>query len=292
MNRPSNIEAVRSIQGFNAYVLANQAVELTMVPDLGARIISLKDRRTGREWLWHPAKTLKLFKNRPFDDFAASPLVGMDECLPTIQPCAWGGRQLADHGEVWSQPWQFQESAGGRNALVVSLRLKHSPFHFKRTTQLNGSEVRFNYELTNLAAVEEKFVWSLHPLLRLRPGDELELPGSTRQLFNGNAWIDSVDSAIPGNGCAKVFAHPIRVGRAAIRNRQQADRLEFIWNPNENQALGLWLTRGGWHGHHHFAIEPTNAGDDSLAVAAGRNRCGIVAGGATVSWKLSLRVGT
>src|SRR5262249_40492057 len=46
---------VRTIQGFKAYVLTSERVRITVVPELGARIISLKDLQTGREWLWHPA---------------------------------------------------------------------------------------------------------------------------------------------------------------------------------------------------------------------------------------------
>src|ERR1039458_10375594 len=92
----------QQLQGFAVHVLGNDGVELAMVPELGAKIISLKNLRTGREWLWHPHDSLRLFKNQPLDDFAASPLVGMDECLPTILPCSWRGRQLPDHGEVWN----------------------------------------------------------------------------------------------------------------------------------------------------------------------------------------------
>jgi hypothetical protein len=53
----------------------------------------------------------------------------------------------------------------------------------------------------------------------------------------------------------------------------------------------LWLTRGGWHGHHHFAIEPTNGNHDSLAVAAGGKHCGNIAAHGALAWKLSLRLG-
>jgi hypothetical protein len=97
---------------------------------------------------------------------------------------------------------------------------------------------------------------------------------------------------IPENNSAKVFAQPVIEGLAGIRNRLTGDRLEFIWNPAENDTLGLWLTRGGWHGHHHFAIEPANGDNDTLALAAGRNRCGIVPAADSVSWQIRLRVGS
>jgi galactose mutarotase-like enzyme len=291
MKAPTNQLVTRQLQGFNVYVLGNEEAELSVVPELGAKIISLKNRRTHREWLWHPKDDLRLFKNQPCDDFSASPLAGMDECLPTILPCVWRGRDLPDHGEVWNQPWQVDDDAGQNGILTTSIQLKTSPLVFKRTIELRGNEIRFDYQLSNISAAEEHFVWALHPLLRLAAGDELDLPDSTRALFNGETWVDAITSAAPKKNCAKVFAYPVQEGRAAIKNEAQGDRLEFVWDPVENNALGLWLTRGGWHGHHHFAIEPTNANHDSLVVAADHNRSGAVAGNSSVTWQILLRVG-
>src|SRR5438445_361846 len=107
MNVVGNQCAVRGEQGFEVFILSNQEVELAVVPELGARIISLKDVRTGREWLWHPAGRRKLFRNRTGDNFERSPLVGLDECLPTIAPCSWQERDLPDHGEVWAAAWSL-----------------------------------------------------------------------------------------------------------------------------------------------------------------------------------------
>jgi len=283
--------ATRQFQGFTVYVLANETVELSVVPELGAKIISLKNRRTHREWLWHPKAGLRLFKNRLHDDFSSSPLVGTDECLPTILPCVWQGRDLPDHGEVWHRPWQVDADAWQNGGLATTIPLGISPLVFQRTIELHGNEIRCRYQLSNLSTTEEHYVWALHPLLRLVAGDDLELPSSTRALFNGENWIDTPASAAPPKNCAKVFACPVREGWAAIKNETQGDRLEFAWDPVENNALGLWLNRGGWHGHHHFAIEPTNANHDSLVVAAGRNRSGAVPANGSVAWQLRLRVG-
>src|SRR5258705_9650731 len=102
---------VRSIQGFKAYVLTSGQMQIIAVPELGARIISLKDLRSGREWLWHPNGGRKLFRNGSGDSFEKSPLVGMDECFPTIAPCSWRDRDLPDHGEVWSAAWTVDDDA-------------------------------------------------------------------------------------------------------------------------------------------------------------------------------------
>jgi hypothetical protein len=79
---------------------------------------------------------------------------------------------------------------------------------------------------------------------------------------------------------------------AAIKNQYAGDRLQFEWSPMENDTLGLWLTRGGWHGHHHFAIEPTNASADTLDLAAEQNHRGVVPASDAVTWQIRLRVGS
>jgi len=282
---------VRDQQGFAIRVLANEKVELAVVPELGARIISLKNVCTQREWMWHPPGGLKLFRNGLGDDFANGPLAGMDECLPTIAPCFWRNRALPDHGEVWSVPWTVDESAWEGGVLKTSVRLKISPLKFERTIELRDNEVQLGYRLSNLGAQDEPFLWAMHPLLRLSEGDQLTLPASTRLQLNGNRWIDAVDSVVPEGNSAKLFARPVQVGKAGICNRNTGERLEFEWDPAENNTLGLWLTRGGWHGHHHFALEPTNASCDTLALAAETGRCGIVKAGEVATWNVSLRVG-
>ena len=136
MKAATNNLAVRLDQGFEVYALSNERVEVAVVPALGARIVSLKDLRTGREWMWHPDGGRRLFQNLTGDDFAGSPLVGMDECLPTIAPCSWQGRNLPDHGEVWALPWTVDARAWENGMLRTTVRLKISPFDFERTIEL------------------------------------------------------------------------------------------------------------------------------------------------------------
>jgi hypothetical protein len=80
-------------------------------------------------------------------------------------------------------------------------------------------------------------------------------------------------------------------GFSGIHNSKTGERFECEWNAVENNGLGLWLTRGGWHGHHHFAIEPTNAGADALTEAVSREWCGMVAGASSATWQVRFRIG-
>jgi hypothetical protein len=234
---------------------------------------------------------LKLFRNRVGDDFAAGPLAGADECLPTVAACGWRARQLPDHGEVWAAPWEVDAPLWEKGILKTAVSLNISPFHFERTLELTDNEIRLSYRLIKRSPEDERYLWAMHPLIRLQKGDELKLPAFTRALLDGADWVDAIESALPGGTSAKVFAEGISDGVARISNRDSGDWFEFEWDAAENNTLGIWRTRGGWHGHHQFALEPTNGAADALSRAAARQSCGIVPAFGAVRWEVSLRLG-
>ena len=41
-----------TIEGFNSLSIQTGVMELSIIPELGGKINSLRDSRTGREWLW------------------------------------------------------------------------------------------------------------------------------------------------------------------------------------------------------------------------------------------------
>lgn len=281
----------KSKDGFTFLQIRNASVALTVVPELGAKIISLKNRRTGREWMWQDAPERPLFRNKIGDDFATSTLAGWDECLPTVAPCRWRGRNLPDHGEVWSAAWSWDEAAWKNGLIKTRVELPVSPLVFERTISLRGNCVRLDYVLTNRGAQAEEFIWAMHPLLQLQPGDNLILPDDARRQLAGENWINTLDFGARQPPCAKVFAGPIKSALAGIVNDQTGDRWEISWDKDVHPGLGLWLTRGGWNGCHHLALEPTNGPDDSLAVAVMEKKTfGLLAAQETQSWRVEVRL--
>jgi len=172
MTHPShNSKVSRREQGFEVFALRNDDLEISLVPELGAKIISLINRHTGREWMWSPGTERKLFRNEPGDDFATSTLIGWDECLPTVAPCWHQDRHLPDHGEVWSLPWTMDRDAWRQGRLKTAVKLRVSPLDFERTIELRGNVVQLSYQLTNRSAMAEKFLWAMHALAPVFPGD-------------------------------------------------------------------------------------------------------------------------
>jgi galactose mutarotase-like enzyme len=302
----------RQEQGFAVTGLRTAKAELAMVPALGGRIVSLRSRRTGREWCWHRDQPGWLWASRPGDDFGAGPQAGVDECVPSVAACTWRGRQIPDHGEVWAEAWTLDpaELAAGRLSATVPLRI--SPFVFQRTIRAHedGGFV-FDYALTNRGEAAEEFLWCLHPLFTIAAGDRIELPAEVtslrlngglgdRPINFGDTWkypeafaglrLDRLETPGMPQGCVKGFTGPLRTGCAALVNNGTGDRLELSWDTAAVPYLGLWLNRGHG-GFHHVALEPATGAPDSLADAVGKwGQFATVAAGATARWAVRWRI--
>lgn len=283
--------STRVSSGFEVFRVQNAELEMAVVPALGARVISLRNRRKGREWMWHPGTALELFRNEPGDDFSKSPLVGWDECLPTIAPCQWKGCDLPDHGKVWSAAWDIDAQAWTKGVIITSVRLSTSPLYFQRRLEIEDNKLLVHYRLLNLSGSQQEYLWAMHPLLALQPGDELELSEEIRAHLLNERWLDTLEFGDVSPACAKVFAGPLREGRAGVRNSRSGERLTFTWNVAEADTLGIWLNRGGADGYHHIALEPCNGANDSLAVTAGkRGRSGVLAPHAEKEWSVQIEI--
>lgn len=272
-----------TLAGFSAVGLASGSVEVWIVPELGARIVSLRNLRTGREWCWHRPESHWLWRNQPGDPFATSTHAGIDECFPTVGACTHAGRALPDHGDVWAREWKLESSRD--DEIVCAVDGPDGAYRFQRSVSLADAELRLDYRVENRKDAPLDFLWSLHPLLAIQPNDRIELGSEVTRVDVGypqpadardSSWswpeesgarLDHLELPASTPGCAKIFAGPLRSGHAALVNSTTEDRLEFAWEIASQPWVGVWLTRGGYQNWHHLAIEPTNAPTDALADA-------------------------
>ncbi len=297
------------IGGFQAIRLANESVALVVVPDLGAKIVSLKNVRSGREWCWHPGDTLELFANEFGDSFGDSTHVGIDECFPTVEECEWNGRSLPCHGEVWSDAWVVKDEPL-EECISTQVRLRRSPFTLQRKISFDGNAIRLDYTLKNDSDFPESYIWALHPFFRVGPGDRLVLPAEVDHLTlsasngfpikaNTLNWpspfpgfhLDRFDLGENRVSRLKAFTSHLERGQACIVNDDTNDFLKMIWDTQDNPCLGVWMTRGGYRDIQYVAaLEPTNASCDSLAHARPSEHTILPAGGRR-NWSVHFQLG-
>jgi galactose mutarotase-like enzyme len=290
----------RKASGFQIHTLANDTIALSIAPELGGRIVSLRDRISGREWLdgWSPASKRRIWHPTDPANFETGPGAGIDECLPTVLPCKINRKSLPDHGELWNQAPEF--TVDPKAGFSCRWTLKSLPLAFERRISLKENEIRFDYQLENRADRSTPFLWAWHPLFSWKPGDQIHStektclsPGGTETL----PWPESqpgtdLSRALFPKGAtpaAKVFLGPLTKGRAEIRAKNGA-RLSLTWPASLFPYAGIWITRGFWKGLHHWAIEPTNAPVDHLSDVQEPSQVSLLAPREVRKWTLIIRL--
>jgi galactose mutarotase-like enzyme len=310
------------IGSLDAFVIDNAVLRLTIVPKLGGKIISLIRLESGHEYLLQPPEPGRAYRSRSYGDkFEDYETSGFDECAPTVGECGYPeepflARRLPDHGDVWCLP-SVVEIVGEQIRLTTDLR--SLPLRFRKTIQLRGNTVRFDYEATNLSQSSVKFLWSAHPLLRVEPGAEIILPKEVTVVEV--AWSLAGRLGKPGDQCAwpvtpERSGHTISLNQIVSPNSGTAEKLftprlregfcgMFLPRENEGIALrfdphlvpyiGIWICQGGWptsRAAKHFtvALEPCTGRPDSLEEAVKRNECVVIRGLESMQWWMEIEV--
>lgn len=262
-----------TLDGRDALTLSNDRVSVTTVPDRGARITSLLDRTTGHEWMWRPTADVRLPARTTADAFDDSPLVGADECIPTVGFCTIDDATYPDHGGAWSDAWT-PETDESRATVTTSLDLRCAPLRITRVMSLAGATLTLAYEVINRSSRAVPWLWCWHPLFNIPKSPKLALNGfspafryeSGEGVPAKSAWPwpkphDGIDLAALDLGgtprSVKLFAdRETSTASAVISDTESGSRLTIDASSRPLTGLGLWISRGGWNGHHHFAVEP------------------------------------
>lgn len=286
-------------EGFESLCVHTGSIELTLIPELGGKISSLRDRRSGREWLWrHPRFP---YKRVPYGSsyIAEADTGGWDECFPSVSACSypsepWQGIAIQDHGELWSQVPKFEIV---ERAETLTLRTRWQgvalPYTFTRTVTLapNSSVIRANYEVVNNANQSINYVWSIHPLLSIDPGMVLALPHSARFHVAGSIPQDLVSPeqtvqypfaarglnfpTLPETsaGCAiKIWSDPLPAGEGWAAIHANDGELQMRWDVALLPQVAAWMNFGAWAAdggtpYYNLGLEPCIGAQDSLADA-------------------------
>ena len=310
-----------SWHGQQAWMLENSAIRTVVVPELGAKLVSLFDKRTQCEWLVGPGN--RPFKQVPYGaSFVEQDMSGWDEMFPTIVECPYpsageyDGVVLPDHGEVWPLPWMREPS--DTNALKFSVKGKALPYRLSRELNFSTADtLQMNYVLENLSGEEMPYIWAAHPQFVCNDGAEIVLPKQVTAVANvlppDWGWgeletrfdwpeainvdgqrvrIDQTGTAVR-NQARKFYVPPeTHVGWAGLIRQPANDWLRLNWNAGEVPYLGIWIDEGAISPESVVALEPATGFYDNLAVAWEKQQVTTIKPGAIKSWTLSVRLGT
>jgi hypothetical protein len=306
----------------DAVVLDNGLLRLTVVRELGGKIVSLVRKKTGHEYLLQPADKERAYRPRSYGDkFEAYEPCGFDECVPTVAECLYTeepflASQVPDHGDVWCLPSGL-EIVGEQMMLTNSIR--SLPLRFRKKVQLHENIVRLEYETTNLSQSGVRFLWSAHPLLAVESGAEIILPDEVKEVevsWSRDArlgksgdlctWptatecsgrtvdVNRVGSASAGTA-EKLFTPGLSEGFCGMYLPQKNESIAFRFDPQLVPYIGIWVCQGGWPmssaaKQFTVALEPCTGRPDSLAEAIRRNECAMLAAYGTMRWWMEIEV--
>jgi len=285
-----------SIENFNAIQMQTGIIALTIIPELGGKVSSLRDCRTWREWLWrHPRYP---YKRVPHGSsyVAEADTGGWDECFPSVSACSypsdpWKGGAIQDHGELWSQVPEFEiEEHSETLTLQTRWQGMALPYTFTRRITLTGNSslIRSEYEVLNQSNQPIDFVWCIHPLLAIEPGMELHLPSSARFNVAGAFPPDlvSTDKDLPypfpapglnfpllpktdAGRSIKIWSDPLPMDAGWATVKARDGELQMKWDVSLLPQLAAWMNFGAWAAdggtpYYNLGLEPCIGAQDSL----------------------------
>lgn len=262
----------------HSVILESSYLRLALSPELGGRITSLVDRRSGRDWLWrnpHLAPRPGVGAESYTEHLDGG---GWDEILPSVSPCRLvDGCSIPDHGDIVRLPAKVLSASP--HHCVLSTELRSLPLRFRRELRIKEARLTIRYTIESLVQRAVPYLWSAHPLFALEPG--MEISRVKDIAFDTVASIGNAacfDGSIPDFHsldfepfACKLFSPAGTLTGVGLRH-PDGSAIELDWDAAEIPHLGLWLNLGSWSGcgsppYFNLGIEPTTSPHDSLADA-------------------------
>lgn len=281
MNKARRQESVCTVtdmsrDGLRVIRLENESLSLYILPEVGAKILRLLDKKQARNFLWeNPRIRPQRFPvDANFDNYWCG---GWDDAFPTADACVYNNEPFPNLGELRSLEWAVEETKSDHNKALVCLSTfgPISAIKASKTISLLDREVQMHFEIEGMGPLPVDFLWGTHPAFAVETGTRLIVPA--RVGIVGHSTDPSMGSV------GERYQWPLLKGKHGITDMSvvkgisagvacghYATELEDGWFAVETSGIGilyefplelcphlwLWLVYGGWRGYHHAIVEP------------------------------------
>lgn len=298
-----------------ALTLESDLLCAQFLPGTGAKLASLVYKARNFELLVQgPGEEYLL---QPFDGiYTGGECTGFDDMFPTIDTCyydryPWEGIKMADHGEVWSLPWETRIEDDCLSFAVHGVRFPYTLQ--KQVTFPHEHILRLDYVLTNHSEFEFDFLWAAHMMINIMDGTELVLPEGIQKIVG--AFTLSGDFGKYGeefdwpvgelaDGSQKDFRRlapraaketykyfvkgRLPTGWCAIKVHPANFSLGVSFPVQAVPYLGILPNSGGWRDYYNIFIEPCTTSFDRPDVGRHRNELSSVKAHDQYRWHLNI----
>jgi hypothetical protein len=285
------------------------ALTALFLPEYGAKLVSLKDNKTGREILQQAAG--KTYKKLAYDgNYEAAECSAFDDMFPTCDKYyydrpPWQGIQMPDHGEVCGLAWKYETEGDTLHLWVYSPR-----FGYKLEKWISSEDGRLiiKYCATNNTQFEFDFQYAAHCMIAAEENAkiETEFPAGSKAtvMFDKfgkrggftSPFVWKAESGItPGKNDTSnykiFFDEPAKEGWCRYVYRD-GSALRFCYSPDKIPYLGIWFNWGDLKGMYNFAFEPFSGSYDRPDLARKRGQYSVLPPYGVYEWTLSFAMET
>ncbi len=297
--------------------LHNERLRVRVLPEEGGRITSFFDMKSKIEFLLQPSELYRRPRSLDrWDRFENSACAGIDDCLPSAGACSPQtlGGPVPDHGDFWRLPWDVLR-ASESNQVSMAATGYSRPLLFEKHLILHASALEIHYKIRNIADTPVPFLYALHPLFAIDPGDRIVLPpevdtvkvessrsgrfGVSGSLITwpkpggpGSALDLSRTGAISASTAEMLYTGRLQAGWCGIYRAQRRQGIALRFDPRQLPYLGLWLCYGGWPEdatrprQYAVALEPTVAPWGTLSAALENGQAPVLAARASFEFSI------
>jgi hypothetical protein len=270
----------RSATSLSSLLLRSREMEMVIVPERGAKIVSLRHLPTQTEWLWSNPYLQWQTPESPERHAELHDVGGWDECFPTVTSSTMNGISWPEQGDLWWRAWDAEVRGN-----EVWMGVEAYRYRFSRIITATPSGFRFDYTVRNRTDDPLPYLWCTRPLICLDPPLAIEIIGRPAVRLGNDSRLGKrgeryrwpmvrgrsfAEVGKPSSMAVKLFVFMER-GEVTLHHKRSSP-LQIRWPLDQLPVLGLWSNEGGWSGaavppYCTLGVEPRNGAPDDLAVA-------------------------
>lgn len=296
-------------------VLENDWLRAEFTPDPGAKLVSLIAKKIDYEFLVQ--RPGEAYRDQPFGgSYTNGECSGFDDMFPTIDECKyhknpWKGIPMADHGEVWSLPWNVELQEHGLCFHVAGIRF---PYLLEKHVQFtDGKTIRFSYTLLNNGLADFDFLWAGHFMFNMEVGTQVLVPDDCKQVISilsnagreygermawpsfrskeGKPYRADISRPEYSNGFEKYyFTNKLESGWCELKYPSDNKRIRVAFSSETVPYLGILMNENGWDGLYNIFVEPCTVCYDRPDIAEKHGQVSRVKAGGLYTWTVDLTI--
>ncbi|MGV8139665.1 MAG: hypothetical protein AB2L20_31160 [Mangrovibacterium sp.] len=219
--------------------------------------------------------------------------------------------KLADHGEVWSLPWQYSVDNRSLHMLVKEIRF---PYTLEKRVRFNSeNSLWLDYTLTNCSPFDFEFLWAEHLMVNMEEGVKVIVPddcsrtvtvlsGGKGKFGDIRSWpfltdnhrypyrTDICRSKDTGDFEKFYFVNTLTQGWCELIYPGAAHRLKVSFPAETVPHLGILMNEGGWDNLYNIIIEPCTVCYDRPDLAKEYGQVSKVEARGTYKWHVKITI--